>query len=228
MERRDSKGKERGAKDLDERNSLTEAAHKQNWELETGLRRMGLRNKPGKKPVWKYNKTIGAQTRSKGRGGIDWYRYQQVILKGKLLPFTQDHKKRYPHTIVQEDGAAPYSSGFNKSVYSLYKIKKLLWPGNSPDLNAIEATWQWMKNQTTKRGYTKSKAQLTKDWLACQESLDQGLIQRWVDRIKWDIDAIIDCQGGNKYIEGSLGLQQRKKFRHGLDGGVAFEQHQKQ
>ena len=37
--------------DLDARNSLTEKAHKTAWELENSMRRMGLRNKLGKKPV---------------------------------------------------------------------------------------------------------------------------------------------------------------------------------
>ena len=36
--------------DLEERNSLVEEANRRMWGLETGLRRMGLRNKPGKKP----------------------------------------------------------------------------------------------------------------------------------------------------------------------------------
>ena len=51
-----AKEKKAAKADLKARNALTEAAHKEVWELETGMRRMGLKNKPGKKPVWKYTK----------------------------------------------------------------------------------------------------------------------------------------------------------------------------
>ena len=67
------------------RNSLTEEAHKTAWELETGIARLGIRNKPGKKPVWKYTDKTRAAVRKTGKGGVDWYRYQEVILKKKLL-----------------------------------------------------------------------------------------------------------------------------------------------
>ena len=50
---------------------MTEEAHKTAWELENDMRRMGLRNKPGKKPVWKYTEATNAATRKKGKGGVD-------------------------------------------------------------------------------------------------------------------------------------------------------------
>jgi transposase len=34
---------------------------------------------------------------------------------------------------------------------------RLLWPGNSPDLNAIEPTWMYMKRETTKNGASTSR-----------------------------------------------------------------------
>jgi len=73
--------KRTATKDLDARNAAIEEANKRMWEITTGLRRVGLRNKPGKKPVWKHTKKNGAFIRTKGHGGIDWYRYQEVILK---------------------------------------------------------------------------------------------------------------------------------------------------
>lgn len=92
---------------------------------------------PEKKPKQTYTEERGAQVQKKGREGIDWYRYQ-VILKKKLVPFAQEHKKGHLRTIVQEDEALAHASKHNIPVFSLAKIKKLLWPGNSPDLNAIE------------------------------------------------------------------------------------------
>ena len=42
---------------------------------------------------------------------------------------------------------------------------RLLWPGNSPDLNVIEPTWFWMKKETTKNREIISKKKLKKAWL---------------------------------------------------------------
>jgi len=54
---------------------------------------------------------------------------------------------------------------------------KILWPANSPDLNAIEPCWFWMKRQTTKGGVASSEKQLKKDWLKYWENLPQEKIQ---------------------------------------------------
>jgi hypothetical protein len=92
--------KKAAKRDLEERNTLVEEANRRMWELETGMRRMGLRNKPGRKPQWRHTEKNGAFMRNKGKGGIDWYRYQEVILKKKLIPFANRHKLTYPDTVV--------------------------------------------------------------------------------------------------------------------------------
>jgi transposase len=37
---------------------------------------------------------------------------------------------------------------------------KMLWPSNSPDLNAIEPTWFYIKKDNTKQGPTSNKKKL--------------------------------------------------------------------
>lgn len=41
------------------------------WELKTGVRRMGLRNLPGKKPIWKFTAKTGKVTIEGKKGGIN-------------------------------------------------------------------------------------------------------------------------------------------------------------
>ena len=120
---------------------------------------MGLWNKPGTKPQFKHTEETGAYIRKKGRGGIDQYRYQKHILEDLLLPFAEECQLDRPNTVVQEDGAAPHSSHYQQEIYSIQEIEKLLWCGNSPDLSAIEPTWNYMKRETTKKGvvYQKSR-----------------------------------------------------------------------
>jgi hypothetical protein len=82
--------------------------------------------------------------------GIDAIRYRREVLIPKLIPFA---KKCRPDFIVQEDKALSYASHFQQElVYDIHYVLRLLWPGNSPDLNMIKPCWMWMKIETTKRG----------------------------------------------------------------------------
>lgn len=58
-------------------NERLEPIAKEEWELETGLRRMVLRNLGGRKLTWRWDERHGKIVR-KGKGGVDWYRYQKV------------------------------------------------------------------------------------------------------------------------------------------------------
>jgi hypothetical protein len=58
-------------------NTEIEDEKKTEWELTTGLKRLGLRNAPGRRPEWRFTERTGKLVR-KGAGGIDWYRYSQA------------------------------------------------------------------------------------------------------------------------------------------------------
>lgn len=137
--------------DMNARNAARHDADKAAWGLRVGMERMGLRNKPGRKPQWKHTEATGAYVR-KHMGSIDWYRYQKVVLKPLRLPFAQECKVSRPNTPVMEDNAPVHASHYQFEVYELFEILKLPWTGNSPDLNAIEPTWWWMKRETSKKG----------------------------------------------------------------------------
>ena len=124
--------------ELAKRNIALELDAKALWEITKDMRRhLRLRGAAkGKEPQWVFNKTNGKLVREGKAGGIDWYRYQEVILKQKLLPFAKEHS-----LIVQEDGAPSHSHKEQQKVYNLFKVIKLLWPANSPDLNMIEPCW---------------------------------------------------------------------------------------
>src|SRR5271170_5385240 len=113
---------------------------------------MERRNKGGRKPVWRHTAKNGAMTRTRRKGGIDWWRYQKHILEGKLIPFAKRMKLRRPNTIVQEDKAPAHASKWQAPYINFHEVLQLLWPGNSPDLNMIEPCWMWMKRRTTRNG----------------------------------------------------------------------------
>ena len=86
-------------------------------------------------------------------------RYQKHILIPKLIPFALECKKDRPDTIVQEDKAPSHASKYQQPVFMDAGIIRLLWPGNSPDLNMIEPCWPWMKRKTTKKGLSTTRAE---------------------------------------------------------------------
>lgn len=200
-----AKQKASSINDLKMRNETIEPENRLQWELNTGIRRLRVdKNNPGRSPVWQHTKATGAITRAKGKGGIDWYRYQIEVLKPKLIPFAKECLQRRPNTVVQEDNASPHAIKWQQEVFNLAEIIRLLWPGNSPDLNPIEPCWMWMKRQTTKKGKHTSRKQATDAWTKCWNSeLSQRMIRRWIRRIVRHIQEVIRLEGGNEYTEGN-------------------------
>ena len=77
---------------------------------------------PGHKPTFKHNEETGAYVLNEGRGGINWYWYQEVILKPLLLLFAKECLHERPGTIVQEDGAPSHSSRYQQEVFDIWEI----------------------------------------------------------------------------------------------------------
>ena len=149
--------KRAAAVELEKLNKSLEAEAKLQWELTTGMRRTGLRNKSGKRPEWKFTKNTGKLTREEKKHGIDWWLYQKKILIPKLLPFAKECMQDRPETIVQEDNAPFHASKNQHKVFMDWNVSRLFWCANSPDLNAIEPCWFWMKRDTTRHGASRTR-----------------------------------------------------------------------
>lgn len=72
------------------------------------------------------------------RGGVDGYRHEQLVLWPKLFPFVRSQQEAGRQVVVLEDGAAAHNSQFDREFFIYSDIVKILWPGNSPDVNAAE------------------------------------------------------------------------------------------
>ncbi|KAM5345573.1 hypothetical protein ACJ41O_005222 [Fusarium nematophilum] len=186
---------------IDALNEELEPLCRQEWELNTGIRRLNLRQLPGKKPTWKWKRETGKLTRGSGKG-IDWWRYQNKILIPLMIPFAKECMKSRPETVVQEDKAPAHAHHAQQRVYDLHKVRRLLWCGNSPDLNAIEPCWPYLKRATTKKGAPKTRAEAIRVWKAAWKEVPQEKIQAWIERIPTHVKKIISLEGGNEYKEG--------------------------
>jgi hypothetical protein len=192
--------KKEAEKIINKMNEDLEAVMREEWEISNGIRRLHLHQLPGPKPIWRWNKKSGKLTRG-SKGGIDWYRYQKTILIPKMFPFALECTKDRPGTLVQEDKAPAHSHYIQQQCYDANSISRLLWCGNSPDLNPIEPAWPWIKRRTTRKGAPKSRHEAVKAWKAAWKELPQEAIQAWIERIPHHIKKIIELEGGNEYKE---------------------------
>ena len=167
----------------------------------------GSSEPPSKKPEWNFTAATGKITISGKKGGITWYRYQKQVLIPKLLAFAQECKMERPDTLVMEDKAPAHASKFQEPVFMSMNILRLIWCGNSPDLNMIEPCWIWMKRETTKKGAPRTRKEAEKAWTKCWEDLSQARIQAWIERMPRHIEEVIRLRGGNEYREGREGRE---------------------
>jgi transposase len=195
--------KKKADEHIQEMNEALEPILRAEWELQNGMRRLGLRNKPGKKPIWRFTKKRGKLIREKG-DGIDWYCYQTQILIPKLIPFAQEYEKTRAGIIVQEDKAPCHAHHAQAAIYSMHKVKRMLWCGNSPDLNMIEPGWYHLKRVTSKKGAPGSRAVAEQVWEKAWNDLEQERIQAWIRRIQRHVKEVIRLEGGNEYREGEF------------------------
>ena len=138
-------------------NAELEPIKKAEWEAEQARKlalrqvKYGTRKSGGTVAEWKWDKAHGKIIRA-DKGGIDWYRYQEIILKKKLISFAKACRLARANIIVMEDGASAHVSKHQEPVWLDANILRLLWCGNSPDLNMIESCWWWMKTRITRKG----------------------------------------------------------------------------
>jgi hypothetical protein len=190
--------KKAAEQELAEINSLLEPKAKKEWELLLEQRRSNLRERPrGKKPTWKFTKKLGKLERS-NKGGIDWFRYRKQVLEPLLLPFA----KMIPNAWVLEDGAPAHNHHANKLLYKTEGVQRLPWPGNSPDLNAIEKAWPWMKKVTTIRGATMNPKRLRRQWEHYWRILPAEQRHKWIRGVWEGFQEVIRLEGDNNYKEG--------------------------
>lgn len=81
-------------------------------------------------------------------------------------------------------------------------VAKLLWPGNSPDLNAIEPCWFYLKRVITEKGPPANRAEAVERWTEAFKLMGIERVRVWIERILYHIQEIIRLEGGNEYKEG--------------------------
>jgi len=63
---------------------------------------------------------------SDSKGGIDWSRYNKLVLEKKLLPFALECMKDRPNTIVQENNASPHAHWYQQITYNVWEVQRMI------------------------------------------------------------------------------------------------------
>jgi hypothetical protein len=84
------------------------------------------------------------------RGGMDGYRHREEVPKPLPTPLAEELEKERRNVFVLEDSAPAHRSDMDNQFYKMSDVAKLLWPPNSPDANAIEQAWPWLRRHVTK------------------------------------------------------------------------------
>ncbi|KAF1966789.1 hypothetical protein BU23DRAFT_661561, partial [Bimuria novae-zelandiae CBS 107.79] len=95
-------------------------------------------------PEWHFKRKKATRDK-KSKGGIDWLRYRENVLRPKLYPWAwQISQATRRQVYIVKDNASLYD------YLSVHQIERLPWPGHSPDVNASEHAWPWIRRHITK------------------------------------------------------------------------------
>ena len=71
----------------------------------------------------------------------NFYRYWKHILLFKFISFTKECQQIRSDILVQENNVPLHIHRYQERIYKLYKIVRLLWSDNFPDLNVTKPVW---------------------------------------------------------------------------------------
>jgi hypothetical protein len=112
-------------------NRLLEPEYQRRWEAARSLLLLSRNRQQCRRPAeLRFTKVNGKLVREAKREGMDWYRYLMNIVLPKIFPFAERCKELCPDTIVQEHRAGPHAHQIQGLFYNVFKIERLLWPGN--------------------------------------------------------------------------------------------------
>jgi len=138
----------------------------------------------------------------KSRGGIDGYRHREMALK-QVVPWMKSLKDSGRNPILLEDGAPAHQSRIANDFLDVNLINKLDWPGHSPEINAEEHAWPWIRRHITKDfAPSTCEDQCRSQWQAEWDSIPQEVINKWIDHVPITVRRIITHGGKNDFHDG--------------------------
>ena len=114
------------------------------------------------------------------------------VYNGPLLRFMEG----FNDPILMEDGASIYSASKSKKWREDHKLKKIVWPAQSPDMNPIENLWSVMKKDVQKTHKPSGNTDaLIKNIIDAWENIPIQVINRLVETIPARVDTLRKKKG---------------------------------
>ncbi|KAF2178909.1 hypothetical protein K469DRAFT_597746, partial [Zopfia rhizophila CBS 207.26] len=102
-----------------------------------------------------------------------------------------------------EDGAPAHTSRFDEEFHAVNKIKKMCWPGYSPDISTEEYAWSWIRRLIAKDFEpSRTEKECIAHWEYEWVKLPQETINKWINRIPDVVRQIIKYRGDSYFHEG--------------------------
>jgi transposase len=163
-----------------------------------------LQRKYSKLPAWMFWGTIVRGT--KGPFVFfekEWGNVNSEVYNTRVLSLVEGYCTRNPGCIFMQDNAPAHRSIETRINLLERRIRWILWPPYSPDLNLIEHVWNWMKNwiqqhywravyDASKLSLAQLKQIILEAWNAVPDSYIESLFNSWRARCQ----AVIDANGG--------------------------------
>ncbi|KAF1969062.1 hypothetical protein BU23DRAFT_557913 [Bimuria novae-zelandiae CBS 107.79] len=187
---------------LDEENQRNkEQREKLVPQARAALRELGDTNANSR--AWAWAKRHELKRGDRSRGGIDGYRHREEVLKPLLVPWINSLYEEGRAPVLLEDGAPAHTSKIALEYLEVSHINKLAWPGHSPDVNAEEHAWPWIRRHITQDFMPSTcEQQCRAQWAYEWEQMPQEIINKWILSILKVVRQIIAHRGDNSFHDG--------------------------
>lgn len=106
-------------------------------------------------PQWEFGEELQKRDRRNSKGGVDWARYRETILRPLLYPWALQIQEETGRRVwIVEDNASPHATARRFTVNERHQqgVHVVDWPPRSPDLNKIERIWDHVKGKMANIG----------------------------------------------------------------------------
>ena len=139
-------------------------------------------------------------------GGIDWFRVNDKYFEPLLEPWVKQLEAKEDlraHTRANSgqikialDNAAAHRSKFTSRIFSLLQLARILWPTQSPGLNAIEKIWDYIRKQIKARKHVpKTEQEVCDAWVEEWAKIPVSVINNLIEGMEKTLDRIILFKG---------------------------------
>jgi len=96
------------------------------------------------------------------------------------------------------DNAPAHRSKFTNKILRLLDIARIVWAPQSPDLNAIEHAWDYVRRRVKERVlFPVTEEEVIFAWEEEWQRIPQEEINKWVERLEDTLKKVLEFKGDN-------------------------------